>query len=476
MAFSLVLERVCKLMFFRISTRRNSQFKALAGVITGAWLLTFVFAAPANNSFAQAPSTTPQDRIIDSRPPKAINAPHPNGVYATYKPYGIYKEYGGNYKGCMTLDRAVWANQSKFSVDDLNRYLDREDKTRPPKDKDLARIGKEIAKSSFVDFRRNYRCTGLGNGHAFSGGEMCVMWTQTPPYNVGVIPSNKVITYPSDGGFPDYRGCDYRKTGGIVQVFAYRVCEHYGKTKLGLAMANTSTLARWDAHSFDTVCFFIKKIEVEANLLASRERTSAAIEKAGIKIRAEAAKRTKSFRFSNGNSRDISTITEQIHKENSLDFEIKIDFTTPEVGKKIVDLARADPESAAKYISWLNDGIHHETVMWNPDKKAKTVIGHGYNSRVFKQTSDEIKKDLKENKKLLDQQSSDYLQEKNAESKSKKFDAYIQSVDKNAALLKLSSAVDELVDSTNEKMKKADADAENRRRLAIKKRLLSIFD
>lgn len=465
MAVNLAPGRVCKPVLLRDPVRKHSQVIALARVIAGYWMLVFAFVAPANISFAQAPEVTPKDSVKQEQPVKPGAPSQLKGVYATYEPKGVYSKYGGNYRDCMTSDRTVKARNLGVPLSELNSFLDRKDKTRPPKNEKLANLIKQ-SRGETAD-SKDYSCPGLGNGHALNAQKVCKLWASR------YFPGNENYMRPKvwDSG---RIFCEIEPGGGGSGVVPISVCQIYANSKLGLKTADISTFVRWSLSDFAAVCFYIKKTEVEANIREVTARDAARIKK----IRAMNSK-TESFRFVAGEiprGGIIDKTTERIFKEKGKDFEITIDLTTPEVGKRIVDLARADPKSAAKYISWLDDGIQPDTVMWNPDKMAKTAIGHGYNIRVFEQTLDEMKKDLIEDKKMLDKRSNDISNEKNAVIKAEKFDAYIQNTRKHKAMRQLKSAMEELVDITQKKKVAADEEAEKRRVQALKKRFLSIFE
>lgn len=378
----------------------------------------------------------------------------------------------------MTADRSVRAYTSGVSVSELNKYLDPKNRAGRSNDPKLANIGKKLSNSSLTNFLKNYLCPGLGNGHVFSGGKVCTLRTGWPN-RPKILRSARVKTWDPKGGIPPYRGCD--NEGGWVKTIPIWFCRDYAKIILGMTQADTSIFVRWNAHSFDMVCFIFKKTDIA--YLVKQHRLAKESAKMLEENRKEIAKlrrkhpKKQSIRFYN-NMADASVrkLVEKIQKEPDTAFDVTLPHSIPLMGEKIVDLARVDPAKALKYITWLTEAQDPNSIMWNPEKSSKSAIGHGHNIRLFEDTLKEITKDVKEQRSLFLEKYNDYFEEKNIPEKRRKQAIYVKLRKKYDASRSLEKAAIKLGEVTREKKQKADDEAARLRKQAIKKGILSLFD
>ncbi|MCP4936842.1 MAG: hypothetical protein GY927_22230 [bacterium] len=360
---------------------------------------------------------------------------------------------------CLTHDRTVWAINLGLPKSELNRYLDRKDKTRAPKDRYLKYLASKVKRNDFntikFPFRKSYPCPRLSNGHSLKGRKVCEIWTG--------LKSAGVKQFDNGGTY-----CEFQSGGSGIAAQPVVVCERYGKTKLGFNMGETSTFVRWNGNSYDAVCFYLDKLDVEATLKHFAERIEENFEKPGF------GRMNKAYRIS---SHGNKSLMEEIYKATNTDFTITIDNTTPLVGKRIVELAQADPKYAEKYADWLSDAISSKSVIFDPEMRGKIknrVLGHGYNTRLFQQTLQEIVKDRKLHRTILEDKYNDYFHEKDVERKKIKRDIYENHTKIHKALKNFEAATSELHKLTLVEKKKDDALAENKRRAKVKKRLKSL--
>lgn len=381
-----------------------------------------------------------------------------NESNSTIPARGYYK--AGDFTQCLTHDRTMWAANLGLPKSELNKYLDRKDKTKPPTDKYLKYLEWKVKRNDFnmikFPFSKSYLCPGLSKGHALKGSKVCQLWTGLK--TAGVIKSDNGGMY-----------CEFEPGGGGIAAQPVVVCKQYGKTKLGFNMEETSTFVRWNGTTYDAVCFYIDRLDVEATLKVFSEK----IKKEFVHPYPDKKKITQ--RVTNRNS---GWLMEKIYKDNDSDYTVEIPFATPLVGKRIAELAKIDPKLATKYADWISGGIHHETVMWGKTRgrNQKSAIGHGYNTRLYKSALKEISDDRKMQRAMVEHWYNNYAHEKDAAKKKIEREIYENNTKYLNAINNVESAVDELYKKTQKKEEAAEAETERKRRSRVKNGLKSLLD
>ena len=158
-----------------------------------------------------------------------------------------------NFEGYYTGEALVIADMSGVEVGQVRSAMTDMQRGVTPSGHGVDKIMKAAQTMSPT---RDHRCPHLTNGHALSGGEMCQIWAGI----VNEPPVAAVKTWPTGS-----RGCAFPSGGPVIPV-APVVCQHMAVQNLGMDPSKISTFARWDAHSFDTVCFFFETRDVEQEM------------------------------------------------------------------------------------------------------------------------------------------------------------------------------------------------------------------
>jgi septal ring factor EnvC (AmiA/AmiB activator) len=168
---------------------------------------------------------------------------------------GVYASFNGSFDQCTTYDRVIMAHNLDIPVRELNAFLDRKDKSSTAINPKLAKRLKP-ARGQTSD-SKDYPCPDLGNGHALNALKVCQLMASL------VAPQHKNSVRPKrwDDGSGKLFCEQYRGSGGFG-VTPAGVCQIYAKTKFGLTTADTTTLARWKASTYEAVCFYFKKARV----------------------------------------------------------------------------------------------------------------------------------------------------------------------------------------------------------------------
>jgi archaellum component FlaC len=165
----------------------------------------------------------------------------------------VYARFDGSFDQCLTRDATITASSLNLPLKDWHRFLNRKDKSYPPKNKSFARIARRLAKNNSTrlrpPYRKNFPCPGLSKGHALSGREVCRIMTKSPTARPRVWDDG--TTY-----------CEIKPPSGGMLALPTWVCRLYGQKKLGLAPKVTSNFVRWTADNHAAVCFFFKKTKV----------------------------------------------------------------------------------------------------------------------------------------------------------------------------------------------------------------------
>ena len=357
---------------------------------------------------------------------------HANDIDATV-PARAYPKVQ-DFRQCLTHDRTLWATRLELPKSELNKYLDRKDKTQSPSDKYLKYLENKVQKNDLntikFPFRKSYACPGLGKGHALEGKKVCQIWTGFK--TAGVKQFDNGGTY-----------CEFQPGGGGIAAQPVIVCQRYGKSKLGFNMEETSTFARWNGATYDAVCFYIDRLDVEAAL----KRVSARIEENYVNPFSN--KRKKTVETDDGNNDELM---EKIFKDNETDYTVEIYLATPLVGKRVAELAKIDPKLAAKFATWMSRGIHHETKMFGATKgEFGDAVGHGFNARLFRSALIGISAERKKQRARVEHLYKNYSRQKNPVVKQVDRETYEQRTRRLNAINNLELAVDELALITKEK-------------------------